>query len=52
MASDEDDVLKQPWESPRLTYVGRVRDVVQGGGGKLSPTGGDPGDVGKPSGLD
>ena len=44
MVSDENDVPKQPWESPKLTYVGRVRDVVQIGGGKLSPVGGDPGE--------
>jgi hypothetical protein len=44
MISDENEVPKQPWESPTLTYVGRVRDVVQVGGGKLSQMGGDPGE--------
>ncbi len=50
MTFDKNDAPKQPWESPKLTYVGRVRDVVQLGGGKLSQTGGDPGDPRKPSG--
>jgi hypothetical protein len=49
MVSDENNAPKQPWERPKVTYVGRVRDVVQGGGGKLSPTGGDPGDPRKQS---
>jgi hypothetical protein len=47
MVSDENDAPKQPWESPKVTYVGRVRDVIRGGGGKLSTTGGDPGDARK-----
>ena len=44
MLSDERDTPKQPWEPPRLTYIGHVREVVQGGGGKLSQVGGDPGE--------
>jgi hypothetical protein len=32
------------WERPQLKYVGHVGDVLQGGGGKLSPTGGDTGE--------
>ncbi len=51
MVSDKNDPPKQPWECPKLTYVGRVRDVVQFGGGKLSITGGDPGDPRKQSGT-
>jgi len=47
MMSDERDTPKQPWEPPKLTYIGHVRDVVQFGGGKLSPPGGDPGDARK-----
>ena len=35
----------------QLTYVGHVAEIVQGGGGKLSTTGGDPGDDRKPSGA-
>jgi len=44
MLSDERDTPKQPWEPPRLTYIGHVREVVQIGGGKLSQVGGDPGE--------
>ena len=44
MLSDERDTPKQPWEPPRLIYIGHVREVVQFGGGKLSLVGGDPGD--------
>jgi hypothetical protein len=33
-----------------LTYVGEVGEVLRGGGGKLSPTPGDPGDNFKPPG--
>ena len=43
---------KLEWEPMRLTDVGVVADVVQGGGGKLSPIADDPGDVGKPVGLE
>ncbi len=42
---------KQPWEPLERTFVGNVREVVQGGGGKLSPTGGDMGDPLKPPGA-
>ncbi len=41
---------KQAWETMRLTDVGTVADVVQGGGGKLSPTTADTGDIRKPPG--
>jgi hypothetical protein len=32
------------WTTPKLTFVGNVGDVLQGGGGKLSVAGGDPGE--------
>jgi hypothetical protein len=35
-----------------LTPQGRVSDIVQGGGGKLSITGGDPGEGRKEIGTD
>ena len=45
------DVTKrQPWEPMRLTEVGHVGEVVQGGGGKLSPVTADTGDIRKPPG--
>ncbi len=41
---------KQPWISPTLKNVGTVGEVLQGGGGKLSPTHEDTGDNRKPKG--
>ena len=41
---------KRRWESMTLTDLGEIRSVVQGGGGKLSVSGGDPGEGRKPSG--
>jgi hypothetical protein len=41
---------RRPWAPPALKTVGTIADVLQGGGGKLSTTGGDPGDVRKQSG--
>jgi len=35
---------RKTWEPMRLTSVGRVSDVVQQGGGKLTIVGGDPGE--------
>ena len=50
-----DDVARaQParrtWKRPQLKYIGDVGDVLKGGGGKLSITGADPGDVRKEKG--
>jgi hypothetical protein len=36
-----------PWESMRVTYLGNVAEIVQGGGGKLTAAGGDPGEMRK-----
>ena len=36
--------VKQAWEPIELTYVGRLDEVLLQGGGKLSQTGGDPGE--------
>jgi hypothetical protein len=41
---------KRQWEPLKLTYLGHLSEVVQGGGGKLSIVGGDPGENRKPSG--
>jgi hypothetical protein len=41
----------KPWEPMQLTPVGNVGNVLQAGGGKLSPSTADPGDIRKPSGL-
>jgi hypothetical protein len=41
---------KRAWTRPTLKYVGHVGDVLQGGGGKLTPAPADPGDTRKPPG--
>jgi hypothetical protein len=41
---------RQPWEPMRLTEMGHVGEIVQGGGGKLTPSPNDPGDSRKPPG--
>ncbi len=33
-----------------LTYLGDVHELLQGGGGKLSPSPADPGEIRKPKG--
>jgi hypothetical protein len=35
---------RQPWRRMSVTPMGRVPDVIQQGGGKLTPPGGDPGE--------
>jgi hypothetical protein len=46
----EKKVEKRHWEPMRLTDVGHVGEVVQGGGGKLTPITHDSGDSRKPKG--
>ncbi|MGI8429750.1 MAG: hypothetical protein ACR2OB_10700 [Solirubrobacteraceae bacterium] len=48
--SEADLAPSRGWESMTLTYVGEVGEVLQGGGGKLSTVGQDPGDARKPPG--
>lgn len=38
------EAQNKSWDSMKVTKVGHVGDVLQGGGGKLSPVGGDPGE--------
>ena len=38
---------RRPWQTPEMVAVGTINQVLQGGGGKLSRTGGDPGDTRK-----
>jgi hypothetical protein len=40
----EKNLTKKPWASLKVTHVGHIADVVKGGNGKLSTTGGDPGE--------
>ena len=39
-----DRTEKKSWETPKLSYVGNVEDVVQQGEGKLTRAAGDPGE--------
>lgn len=41
---DTTPTREREWQEPRLTFVGHLAEIVQGGGGKLSPS---PGDVGE-----
>jgi hypothetical protein len=44
---------KRQWEKPKAAYLGRVDQVVRGGGGKLSIPAADPGEPArKPRGQD
>ena len=47
---DRNEKEVQAWEPMSVTYVGHVGEIVQGGGGKLSQTGGDPGESRKEKG--
>lgn len=44
------EMKREEWLEPKLTGVGDVSEVIQGGGGKLSLSAEDSGDSGKPSG--
>jgi hypothetical protein len=41
---------KRPWTRPTAKYVGHVGDILQTGGGKLTPSPADPGEIRKPPG--
>jgi hypothetical protein len=43
---------KGTWEEPSVRKVGNVGDVLRGGGGKLSITTNDTGDIRKPKGQE
>jgi hypothetical protein len=47
---DPTNAPKKAWTKPSLKYVGHVGEVLQGGGGKLTPSPADPGEIRKPSG--
>lgn len=48
----DDAKQEQKWEPMRLTPLGKVGDVVRGGGGKLTPSPADPGEARKPPGSE
>ena len=41
---------QQAWEPMKMSLIGNIDEVVQGGGGKLSSVGTDPGESRKTSG--
>lgn len=43
---------KKNWEPMQLAHLGHVGDILQQGGGKLSVSGGDPGEPRKQKGND
>lgn len=43
------EMPRERWQKPSIRTVGSVNDVLQGGGGKLSSSGGDPGETRKES---
>jgi hypothetical protein len=49
METPKKEARKQ-WEPMKVAEVGHVGDVLQGGGGKLSPVDADQGDNRKPKG--
>jgi len=50
MTADNKHAVREDWEPIRMTYVGHMADVIQGGGGKLSLNSADTGDIRKPRG--
>jgi hypothetical protein len=41
---------RRPWQPAELKVVGALSAILQGGGGKLTPSPNDPGEVFKPKG--
>ena len=41
---------RRPWETPGLKTVGTISEVLRTGGGKVSPSPNDPGEIRKPPG--
>ena len=41
---------RRTWESPAVKTVGSISDVLRTGGGKVSPSPNDPGEIHKPPG--
>jgi hypothetical protein len=44
MVQHEANGERKAWSTPTLSYDGDLRDLVLSGEGKLTPTGGDPGE--------
>lgn len=41
---------RRPWEPPAVKTVGTISEVLRTGGGKVSPSPADPGEIRKPPG--
>jgi hypothetical protein len=39
--------IKRQWKKMELSYLGNAVELIQGGGGKLSPVAADPGEMRK-----
>ena len=46
----QDPKSRSPWVAPQVKLIGDLKEIVRGGGGKISLAGADPGDIRKPSG--
>jgi hypothetical protein len=49
-ASASEKAKKRPWKPMKLTFLGDAAQLIKSGGGKLSVSGGDPGESRKQSG--
>lgn len=52
IAHDDKEQPRQTWETPEVRPVGRLGDVLEGGGGKVTVLTGDPGEARKVPSLD
>jgi len=52
MKQGEEKESRRGWKRPALKAVGKVGDVVKGGGGKLTVLTGDPGEPQKVPSMD
>ncbi len=50
METPKKETPKKEWEPMKVAEVGHVGTVLEGGGGKLSTAGGDPGEQRKQTG--
>jgi len=47
IASNWNSEERKEWVPMKVLLVGKATNLIKGGGGKLSTTGGDPGDASK-----
>jgi len=46
------EATRKPWENPKMNRQGHLAEVVQKGGGKLTPSPTDPGEIRKTTGQE